>query len=116
MRVVRMAIRAVVAMKVMVTRITGLGRIPVLASAAQIGAESPITPPRLAGASPEPRRAMRTSGRPQPIALIRPQYLPELARARSLRLRVGHRPMATPVEITSLSDLRWRRALRVRSR
>jgi len=38
----------------------------------------------------------------------------ELARARSLRLRLVHRPMATPVEVRSLSELRWRRFSRVR--
>lgn len=34
------------------------------------------------------RRAMRNSGVSRPIALIRPQYLPALARSRILRLRM----------------------------
>jgi hypothetical protein len=45
--------------------------------------EVPVaTPPRIR------RRALRNSGVSRPIGLIRPQYLPALARSRILRLRM----------------------------
>jgi hypothetical protein len=60
-----------------------------VSAAARAAAGSPATqvvpvatPPRVR------RRAMRNSGVSRPIALIRPQYLPALARSRILRLRM----------------------------
>ena len=60
-----------------------------VSAAARAAAESPetksvpvATPPRIR------RRAMRNSAVSRPIALIRPQYLPALARSRILRLRM----------------------------
>ena len=51
-----------------------------------------------------------------PMGQIPPQNLPALAPARSLRPRVTHAPMATPVEVRSLSELRWRRFSRLQGR
>ena len=60
-----------------------------VSAAARAASESPATqvvplatPPRIR------RRAIRNSGISRPIALIRPQYLPALARSRILRLRM----------------------------
>jgi hypothetical protein len=60
-----------------------------VSAAARAASESPApqvvpvaTPPRIR------RRAMRNSTVSRPIGLIRPQYLPALARSRILRLRM----------------------------
>jgi hypothetical protein len=60
-----------------------------VSAAARAAGESPATqvvpvatPPRVR------RRAMRNSAVSRPIGLIRPQYLPALARSRILRLRM----------------------------
>ena len=109
MSMMRIAIRAVTVTKVIVTTITAL-----VSTVARKGTQSPTIPTLPAAASPElRRRGMRIPARPRPMGLIRPQYLPELTRARSLRLRVVPRPMATSVEVRSLSELRWRRFSRV---
>jgi hypothetical protein len=61
-----------------------------LSVAARAAASESSTTQAVPAATPSRvrRRAMRNSGVSRPIALIRPQYLPALARSRVLRLRM----------------------------
>lgn len=112
MSMMRMAIHAATAAKVIFTTITAL-----ISAAAPTGVESPVIPTLRAATPAELQwKGNRIAGKAYPIGRISPQYLPPLAQARSLRLRPIHRPMATPVEVRSLSELRWRRFSRLRSR
>jgi hypothetical protein len=61
----------------------------VSAAARAVASENPATHVAPVAAPPRVRRrTMRSSGGSRPIALIRPQYLPALARSRILRLRM----------------------------
>jgi len=92
MNMMTAASRAITAITVIVTSITAA-----VSAAARTGLDSPTTRAIPVVASPKIRRqAVRTSGILHPIGLIRPQYLPALARARSLRLRMSHLAIATP--------------------
>jgi hypothetical protein len=60
-----------------------------ISAAARAASESPETKAVPLETQPRVRRrAMRNTGVSRPIALIRPQYLPALARSRILRLRM----------------------------
>ena len=92
MRMMRMVIRAMTVTRVMATMITAL-----VSAAAGTGEDSPTFPRRLTAASlKHRRRGMAIPAGSHSIGLIGPQYLPALARARSLRLRVGHLSVITP--------------------
>jgi hypothetical protein len=101
MSIVKMAIHAISAAKVIGITITAL-----VSTAPRTGVQSPVIPTLRAATASELRR--------QGTCQIPPQYLPTLPQVRSLRLRAVHRPMATPVEVRSLSELRWRRFSRQR--
>jgi hypothetical protein len=89
MSIMTVAARAITAITVIVT--TTMEAVGV---AARTGLDRPTIP---VAASPKSRRrAVRISGVSRPIAMIRPQYLPALARARSLRLQMAHLAIATP--------------------
>ena len=112
MSLMRTAIHAVTTAKVIFTTITAL-----VTAAAPTGAESSVIPTLRAATPAELQwKGNRIAGKAYPIGQIPPQCQPPLAQARSLRLRAVHRPMATPVEVRSLSELRWRRFSRLRSR
>jgi hypothetical protein len=108
MGMLRMAIRTVTAAKVIVTAL--------VSAATPAGAASPVIP-TLRAATPAELQSLGTciSDKPYRTGHNPPHYLPHLAQAQSLRLRVAHRPMATPVEVRDLSELRWRRFSRLRS-
>ena len=111
MSMMKMAIHAATTAKVVFTTITAL-----ISAAAPAGVESPVIPTLRAATPAELQwKGNRIAGKAYPVGQISPQYLPPLAQARSLRLRAVHRPMATPVEVKSLSELRWRRFVRLRS-
>ena len=91
MSMMRMVIRAMAATRVMVTTITAF-----VSAAAGTGAGSSMTSNRPAASSlKHRRRGMWAAGSAHSAGLIGPQYLPELARARSLRLRMGHLAVTT---------------------
>ena len=92
MNMMTVASRAITAITVIVTTITAA-----VSAAARTGLDRPTARAIRVAASPKLRRqALRTSGVLHPIGLIRPQYLPALARARSLRLRMSYVAIATP--------------------
>ena len=92
MSMMTVATRAITAITVIVT--TTMAAVGV---AARTGFDRPTIPAIPAAASPKSRRrAVRISGVSRPIGTIRPQYLPALARARSLRLQMAHLAIATP--------------------
>lgn len=92
MSMMTLATRAITAITVIVT-----ATIAAVGTAARTGLDRPTIPAIPAAASPKSRRrVVRTSGVSRPIGMIRPQYLPALARARSLRLRMAHLVIATP--------------------
>ena len=92
MSMMTVATRAITAITVIVTTITAA-----VGAGARTGLDGPTIPATPAAASPKSRRrAVRTSGISRPLGMIRPQYLPALARARSLRLRMAHLAIATP--------------------
>ena len=90
MNMMTVATRAITAITVIVTTITSA-----VGAAGRTGLDRPITSAIPAAASPKTRRrVVRTSGISRSIGMIRPQYLPALARARSLRL--AHLAIAIP--------------------
>ena len=92
MNMMTLAIRATTAITVIVTTITAA-----VSAAARPGRDRLTTRAIPAAVSPKSRRrAVRTSGVSRSIGMIRPQYLPALAQARSLRLRMAHVAIATP--------------------
>ena len=106
MSMMRIAIQAVTTAKVIFTTMTTL-----------TGAESPVIPTLRAATSSELQwKGNPIASKAYPMGQIPPQNLPALAPARSLRPRVTHAPMATPVEVRSLSELRWRRFSRLQGR
>ncbi len=107
MSMMKIAMHAVTATKVLVTTITALGT-----TTTPTGAESPLIPTLRAATASELRSiGAPVPGRPYPIDRIPPQYLP----AQSSHPRAARGPMATPVEVRNLSELRWRRFARLRS-
>jgi hypothetical protein len=92
MSMMSMVTRAMAATRVMVTTVTAL-----VSAAARTGAGSRTVPSRRAAALlKHRRRGVRAHGNSHPVGLIRPQYLPALAQARSLRLRMAHLSVTTP--------------------
>ena len=92
MSMMSMVIRAMTATRVMVTTITAL-----VSATAGTGASSRTTLSRRGAASLQRRRrGTPTPGSVHSMGLIRPQYLPALARARSLQLRMAHVSVTTP--------------------
>jgi hypothetical protein len=92
MNMMTVAIRAIAAITVVVTTMmTAAG------ATGRTGLDRATTRTISAAASLKARRrAVRASGVSRSIGMIRPQYLPALARARSLRLRMAHVAIATP--------------------
>ena len=84
MNVMTAAILAITAITAIILTITAA-----ISAAARAAAESPETKAVPVATQPRVRRrALRNTAVSRPIALIRPQYLPALARSRILRLRM----------------------------
>jgi hypothetical protein len=92
-------------MNMMTTAFVAIATITVIATtiaaainaAARMGVDRPTTRAIPATVSTRARRqATRGARVSRPIRLIRPQYLPALARARILRLQTSHLAVATP--------------------
>lgn len=85
MNVMTAAILGITAITAIILMIAAAVSAPARAAASESQATQVVpaaSPPRVR------RRTMRSSGVSRPIALIRPQYLPALARSRILRLRM----------------------------
>jgi hypothetical protein len=92
MNMMTAAILAITAMAAVITTI--MAAVSAAAWAALKGPATRVIP--VAAPPTIRRRAKRDSRIPRPIGLIRPQYLPALARSRILRPRMLHLSSTTP--------------------
>lgn len=101
MSMMTMVMRAMTAIGLIVARFTALvgglaaGKgLAACRATVRTGAERSSSPSLVVASAGYRRRGLRTVATSHSMGLIRPQYLPALARARSLRLRVAHLPVA----------------------